>query len=229
MPLSSVAPIFKNIGAPCVLGLLGSRRRSTTVFTAGSTEHLLGSLAMRWLTIVVALSALLLVVVGCGGGDDEAASDTTTLTDTTTDETTTDDTTTDETTTDETTTDDDSGDLGDLASGECADLVESSTKLSEAFGAAADPSGDNFDDVSKFFDEFAENAPEEIRADFQVLAEAWDVYAEILPDLQVEPGQTPDPEALAKLQAALASVDQQKVAAASERISAWTTANCSSG
>ena len=179
---------------------------------------------MRWLTMAVALSALLLVVAGCGG-DDEAASDTTTLTDTTTDETTTDETTTDDTTTDETTTDDDSGDLGDLASGECADLVESSAKLSQAFGAT-DPSGDNFDDVSRFFDEFAENAPEEIRADFQVLADAWEVYAEVLPDLQVEPGQTPDPEALARLQTALTSIDQQKVSAASERISAWTTANC---
>ena len=192
---------------------------------------------MRWLTIAVALSALLLVVAGCGG-DDEAASDTTTLTDTTTDDTTTDDTTTDdtttddtttdETTTDETTTDDDSGDLGGLASGECADLVESSAKLSQAFGAT-DPSGDNYDEVSTFFDEFAENAPEEIRADFQVLAEAWEVYAEVLPDLQVEPGQTPDPEALARLQTALTSIDQQKVSAASERISAWTTENCSSG
>jgi hypothetical protein len=38
MPSSSVAPIFTNIGTPCVLGLLGSRRRITTVFTAGSTR-----------------------------------------------------------------------------------------------------------------------------------------------------------------------------------------------
>ena len=107
---------------------------------------------MRWLAIVVALSALLLVVAGCGG-DDEAASDTTTtLTDTTTDETTTEDTTTADTTTDDTTTDDD---LGDLASGECADLVESGQKLSEAFGAGT-LADDDLDDVSQFFDEFAD-------------------------------------------------------------------------
>ncbi|MGI8479708.1 MAG: hypothetical protein ACR2M2_07610, partial [Gaiellaceae bacterium] len=87
---------------------------------------------MRWLTIAVALSAFLLVVAGCGG-DDEAASDTTTLTDTSTDETTTDETTTDD-------------DLGDLASGECRDLVESGQKLSQAFGAAS-PTGEDLDDV----------------------------------------------------------------------------------
>jgi ABC-type glycerol-3-phosphate transport system substrate-binding protein len=175
---------------------------------------------MRWVTIAVALTALVLVSAGCGG-DDEAASDTTTLTDTTTDETTTDETTTDDTTMD-------SDDLGSLASGECAELIEAGTKLSEAFGAAGSADSD-FDDVSTFFDEFADSAPEEIRADFQILADAWDEYAEIVPELQVEPGETPDPEALAKLQQALASIDQQEVAAASQRISAWAEANCPSG
>ncbi len=177
---------------------------------------------MRWLAIVVALSALLLVVAGCGG-DDEAASDTTTtLTDTTTDETTSEDTTTDDTTTDDTTTADD---LGDLASGECADLVESGQKLSEAFGAGTF-ADDDLDDVSRFFDEFAESAPEEIRADFLILAKAWEVYADVLPDLQVDPGETPDPAALAKLQQAIASIDQEEFAAATQRINAWTTENC---
>ncbi len=182
---------------------------------------------MRWLTIVVALSAFLLVVAACGG-DDEAASDTTTLTDTTDETTADDDTTTDDDsddTTEETTTGDDSDDFDDLASGECRDLVEAGQKLSQAFGAAA-PTDEDYDDVSEFFDEFADNAPEEIRADFQVLAEAWEVYAEVLPDLRVEPGETPDPEALQKLQEATAQLDQQELTAASERIEAWTTENC---
>ncbi len=172
---------------------------------------------MRWTAIAFALLALVLVGAGCGGDDDESASDTTTLTDTTTDDD--DDGRHDYATT--TTTDD----LGDLASGECADLVESGQKLSQALGSGT-PTGEDFDDVSQFFDEFADSAPEEIRADFQVLAEAWEVYAEVLPDLQVEPGETPDPEALAKLQQATASIDQEEFAAASERINAWTTENC---
>ncbi len=80
--------------------------------------------------------------------------------------------------------------------------------------------------MSQFFEEFADNAPEEIRADFLVMAKAWEVYADVLPDLQVDPGETPDPEALAKLQQAIASIDQEEFAAASERITAWTTENC---
>jgi hypothetical protein len=179
---------------------------------------------VRWLTIaVVALSALALVGAGCGG-DDEEASDETTLTDTVTDDTTTDETTTDEGTTDETTTDDDD-DLDELASGECRDLAGAGQKLSEAFGAG-NLSDEDIDDASRLFDEFADSAPEEIRADLQVLAEVWEVYAEVLPDLQVEPGETPDPEALAKLQEASAQIDQQEVTAASERIEAWATENC---
>jgi len=176
---------------------------------------------MRWLTIVIALSALALVVAGCGGGDDEAASDTTTLTDTTLDDTTTDETTTDDTSTVETTTDDDSG---GSASGECRDLVEAGSQLGQAFGSGgATP---DRDDVSELYEQVVDNAPEEIRADIQVLADAWAKYADVLDDVQVEPGQTPDPEDVAKLQQALASIDQQEVAAASERINAWTTENC---
>ena len=38
MPSSSVGPIFSNIGPPCVLGLLGSRRRITIVCIARSTS-----------------------------------------------------------------------------------------------------------------------------------------------------------------------------------------------
>ena len=177
---------------------------------------------MRWLTIVVALSAFLLVVAGVrwrrrGGERHHHADrhDHATRRPRTTRRRTT-------TTTDETTTDDD---LGDLASGECADLVESGQKLSQALGAGT-PTDEDFDDVSRFFDEFADSAPEEIRADFLVLAKAWKVYADVLPDLQVEPGETPDPEALAKLQQATASIDQEEFAAASERITAWTTENC---
>lgn len=178
---------------------------------------------MRWLTIAVALTALVLVGAGCGG-DDDAASDATTLTEATTDETTTDDTTTDETT-----TDDDSGDLGDFASGECAELIAAGQELSQALGAAGAPTDDDIDELSELYDDFAARAPEEIRADIRILADAWDVYADILPDLQVEPGETPDPEALAELQQALASIDQANVTAASQRIADWAEANCPSG
>ena len=171
---------------------------------------------MRLLTIAVVL-VLALAGASCGG-DDEASSDGDDVTiETTTDETTTDDTTTDE-------TDDDTGDLDELASGECQELVAASTSFSEAFGAAGQD-GD-VDDVSELFEEFADRAPEEIRDDFAILAEAYASYAEVIGDVQIEPGETPDAEALARLQEALASIDQAEVTAASQRISDWATENC---
>jgi len=171
---------------------------------------------VRLLTIAVVL-VLALAGASCGG-DDEASSDGDDVTiETTTDETTTDDTTTDE-------TDDDTGDLDELASGECQELVAASTSFSEAFGAAGQD-GD-VDDVSELFEEFADRAPEEIRDDFAILAEAYASYAEVIGDVQIEPGETPDAEALARLQEALASIDQAEVTAASQRISDWATENC---
>ncbi|CAN5647897.1 hypothetical protein BH20ACT14_BH20ACT14_07470 [soil metagenome] len=179
---------------------------------------------MRWLAISVALLALVLVVSGCGGGDDEAASDTPTLTDTTTDETTTDDTTTDETTTDEETTDD--TDLsGVFADEDCRALVAAVASFGQAF---ADPSGSS-DENSAEFEELAGKVPEEIEADVKVLADAYSDYAAELQDIGIDAGQTPSAEQVQQLQAALASFNQQGVAEASERLSAWAQTNCPNG
>jgi hypothetical protein len=174
---------------------------------------------VRLLTIAVVL-VLAVLGAGCGGGDDEAGSDTDTAV---TEETITDDATTDETTTDDTETDTD-GSAG-LASDECRDLVEASTELGEALGATGSAS-DDVQDVARLFDELADRAPDEIEADIRVLGEAYAAYADVIGDIQVEPGQTPDPEDLQRLQEALASIDQQEVTAASERLSAWAEENC---
>jgi hypothetical protein len=167
---------------------------------------------VRLLTIAVVL-VLALAGASCGGDDEETAGDT----DTVTLETTTDETTTEETDTDET--------VGDsIESEECQELIDASASLSQALGSGGTDS--DLDDVSTFFDEFAEEAPEEIREDFQVLADAYEAYAEAIEGIDLESGQTPDPEALQQLQEALTSIDQEEVTAASERISAWANDNC---
>ncbi|MGH3133810.1 MAG: hypothetical protein ACRDNY_08760 [Gaiellaceae bacterium] len=164
---------------------------------------------MRLLTIAVVLM-LALAGAGCGG-DDEAAGDTEAAVTETTDGTTTDGT--------------EAGDLDTLASGECQELVQASVQLSQALGAAGN-SGDDLDQARELFDELAAGAPDEIREDVQVLADAYAEYADVFADIQVEPGQVPDAEALQRLQEALASIDQEEVTAASQRLSAWATANC---
>ena len=71
-----------------------------------------------------------------------------------------------------------------------------------------------------------DKAPEEIRADVQVLADAFTKYADALGDLDLEPGETPSQEDALKLTQALGSLNQAEVTAAAERVAAWTTENC---
>lgn len=172
---------------------------------------------MRWLMIALAVVALGLVGAGCGGGDDEAGTDTDTVTITDTTET---EDTTDETTTDE--TDTDIGTDFDFASEDCQELVSASAALSQAFSGA----GDDLSDESQQFQEFADNVPEEIRADVQVLADAFAEYAEALSGMDLQAGETPTPEQALELTQALSTINQAEVTAASERLSAWTQENC---
>jgi hypothetical protein len=173
---------------------------------------------MRLLTIAVVL-LLALAGASCGGDDEESSGDE----DTITLETTTDDTTTDETTTDdETTDDDDSG--GSLASEECQELVDASAALGQSFSGAE--SGDDLSESSEAFAEFAENAPDEIRSDLEIMAETYAAYVEAIEDTGLDPGETPSPEQAVEFQQALASIDLEEFTAASQRFSTWATSNC---
>lgn len=162
---------------------------------------------------IACLLVLALLGAGCGGGDDTASDTDTVVTDTT-------DGITAEETTDETTTDDD----GSFATSECASLVAAASSISQTFSGTG--TTDDVDEARAQFEEFADNAPDEIRDDLQVLAAAYEEFAEVLGDVNIEPGQTPDAEAIAALQAAIAAIDQADVTEASANVSAWTTANC---
>jgi hypothetical protein len=176
---------------------------------------------MRRVTILLVVAAFALAVVGCGGSD-EAGSDTETVavTDTTTDETTTEETETDGTDTAETT--DASGDFSD-----CAGLTDATQKLGQALSAASSDEG-SLEASSELYQQFADEAPEEIRADVQILADAYAKYVDALKDVDLSSG-TPSPDDALKLSQALASIDQTDVAAASQRITTWASANCTTG
>jgi hypothetical protein len=168
---------------------------------------------MRWLSILVL--AVALVAAGCGGGDDESASST----ETTVEETTTSDTTTSEDTTTESTDTDLSGVLGDE---DCLALASVGATMAQAFSGASGSTDDNTEELEAL----ADKVPDEIKADVQVLARAFATYADKLQDIGVEAGQTPSAEQLQELQTAIASLDQEELTAASQRIEAWSQENC---
>jgi hypothetical protein len=175
---------------------------------------------MRWLTIAAALAALALglAAAGCGGGDDEASDEPeTTLTETETDETTTDGETTDDTGSDDPTG-------FDFSSEECQQLAAAGSEFGQAFSGAT--TGEDLSDEADAFQEFADNAPEEIREDMQTLADAYEEIVTALADVDLDPGATPTAEQIAALTQALSSIDQTGVQGASERIATWAQENC---
>ena len=162
---------------------------------------------MRGVTIAVVL-VLALVGASCGG-DSDTASDTDTVV-----------TETEGITAEETTTDDD----GAFATDGCAALVAAAASASTAFSGTA--TTEDVDEAKAQFEEFAESAPDGIRDDLRVLADAYARYADELAGVNVEPGEVPDAETLQELQDALASIDQAEVTEAAANVEAWTTANC---
>jgi len=73
----------------------------------------------------------------------------------------------------------------------------------------------------------ADEVPDEIKADVQILADWFADYTAKLKDIGIEAGQTPSADQLQQLQAALAASNQEELTAASQRLETWTQENCS--
>lgn len=199
------------------------------------------------LMLAVMLTALALVAAGCGGGGDKNASDepATTQSDTTTTEETTEETTTsteetttteetteettteaasttEETTTEETTTTDGGGPTSFATAENCREFAESASKISEALSGTGTA---DMAKVAEIFKRFADAAPDDIKPDFQVLADAYGKIAEALKGVDLT-SSTPDPAALQKLQKLGSSIDQAALTKASQNIAAWAQNNC---
>ncbi len=167
---------------------------------------------MRWLALLV--MALALVAVGCGGSDDESsAADETTVEEAITEETA-EDTTEDETT--------DTDAAFDFADEDCQALAGVGASIAAAFAGVGGSSGASTDEL----DELASRVPDEIKADVEILAEGFGEYAAKLEDIGIEAGATPSADQVQELQAAIASLDQDELTAASQRIEAWARENC---
>ena len=170
---------------------------------------------MRWLALFV--MALALVAAGCGGSDNESAAttDETTVEETTSTETTSEDTTASEETTD-------TADLGDvLGDDDCLALAGVGATIAQAFSGASDGTASTDE-----LEQLADKVPDEIQADVRTLAAAFAAYADKIKDIGITPGATPSAEQVQQLQSAIASLDQDELTAASQRIQAWATENC---
>jgi hypothetical protein len=167
------------------------------------------------------LAALMLVAAGCGSSSKNSAATTEAATTeaATTEEATTEATTTEAATTEATTT----AALGGLvASGKCKDLQNLGQKYSAALSGSG--AGTDLKKTAQVIQEFADDAPSEIKADFQVVADYMSKVADVAGNLK--PGQTPDPATLQKLQKLATSIDTQKLTQASQNITAWVAKNC---
>jgi len=158
--------------------------------------------------IVLLLAALALVAAGCGGDDNSEASGDT---DTTVEATTAETTTTGETTTEETT-----------LSGKCAEFASLGAKISQAMAGG----NAGLDEASRLFDELASQVPDEIKADFEVIADNFAEIAAVMKELDLAPGEQPSAEDLAKLQELTSSLSAPEMQQASENIQKWTEENC---
>jgi hypothetical protein len=89
--------------------------------------------------------------------------------------------------------------------------------------------GSETEEAAEALENFADEAPEEIRDDFGVLADAYSKIAEALEGVDLTSGETPPPDVLEKLQQLSSEIDTARVTEASNNISAWTQENCTTG
>ena len=165
---------------------------------------------MRRLVLVFVCLALVGVAAGCGGDDEASDADTITVTDTT-----------DETTTDGDTT---TGDIFEgLDSEECLRLASIGAAIGQAFSGQG---GAESEESADLLAELVDEAPAEIKADIETVAAGLAEYVEAIGDLNLQAGETPTADQLQDIQAALASIDQPGLQAASERLSTWAEENC---
>ncbi len=190
---------------------------------------------MRWIGVAAAVAVMAFAVAGCGGSSDSsddaaadtAVTDTSSATDTSAStETTSTETTSTETTSTETTSTEASGLAG--LSGECKDLAEAGQKFSAAIASSSSGGSGDPEATAAAFKEFAEQAPDELKDDFGVLAKVIAIYAAALKDIDFKPGSTPTPAQIAKLTKLGQSLNSADVQKASTAIAAWGQENCGS-
>ena len=173
--------------------------------------------------LVIPIAVLALVAPGCGGDSSNESSADATETTVAAETTMTTEETTESSASASASASSSSSSTGDLAlGGKCKEFAGVSQQL------AASLSGQTADlqQASKLFDEIADQVPDEIKADYQVIAENFKKIADALKGVDLTSGEAPSPEVLAKLQELAQSMDSPKVKQATQHIEAWVQKNC---
>lgn len=179
----------------------------------------------------IALGGLTLAVAGCGGDE------TTTVTVSTSAETTEASTTESmETTTEMTETETtemtgteteasgtDTNALGFLSSENCQEYLQFVSSYANALSGTGDT---DMEEAAQALQEVADQAPDEVKDDFQTLAEFYAKLADAYEGVDLSSGQVPSADVIAKLQQLSSELDMAKVGAAGTNISTWLTQNC---
>jgi hypothetical protein len=120
---------------------------------------------------------------------------------------------------------------GDLDAADCAAAVAAMANASQAVTAAIAGGGGDLSGAADQLAGIAGRVPDEIKGDVQMLADGYAQVAQAWAAAGYDPasGQAPNPEQLAAIQQASATLSSADFEAAAERVSAWFQSNCSGG
>ena len=173
---------------------------------------------------VVVASLVALLAVSCGG---EGAGEDTTTTQSAEAETTTTSAAPED-------TEGDTSDTGDLSglSAVCLEATQAmaeaassySTGLTEAFSGTLDDEA--LQAAADQLQAMADAAPDEIKDDFKMIADAMAAFYTAFGEIGYQPGATPTPEQAEQLAALAETIDNEAFDEASQNIEAWFEENC---
>jgi hypothetical protein len=109
---------------------------------------------------------------------------------------------------------------------ECEEMAALEERFSIALLRATSGKSVRVTAASKVFASMADEVPEELRDDFEALADAFAAYGEALEGIDIKAGTVPNAAQVAKLEAAAKAFDQQAVDKASTTIEGWIQDNC---
>jgi hypothetical protein len=119
-------------------------------------------------------------------------------------------------------------DGGVIGAGECADAVAAMAAAAQAIPAAMSGGSVDLETSIAQLQAFAENAPEEIRDELQIIYAAYGEFAQAMADSGYDPssGQPPSADAIAALTQASEAINTPEVLAASNTVNAYFEGGC---